>query len=400
MNVRTIPFKNIIRKPARSAALSFVVLLLSFSLLGGTLAMSSLQSGLNSLETRLGADIIAVPDTAKSKTDLESLYLKGVPGYFYMDREYLDKIAAVDGVEAVSPQYYLASVSSGCCSIPVQIIGFDPETDFSVMPWIKQSGGKNLGRLDVVAGCNINRMVGSKVTFYDVDCNIAAKLDETGTELDNAVFATVETVKELISASVKKGINELAKKDPDKIVSSVMIKVKDGYSSENVTDYINIYIRHVQAVRTKNMISGVADSLSGVSDIIKIMTGAVWAFVAVLMTVVFSTMINERKREFAVYRVIGMSRGKLAGMILTESLMISAAGSFIGCVFAGCFIYGFSGMIENQLGLPFLTPDIGSIAMFAAAAFVISVIVGSISASFAAARLSRVDAGLVLREGN
>lgn len=377
-----------------------IVFLMALTLLGGTLSVVSLQRGLSSLETRLGADIIVVPDTAKSKTDLENIIFDGVPGYFYMDKDYVQQIAQVEGVEQVSAQYYLASVGAGCCSMPVQIIGYDPETDFSVTPWIKHSYGKQLDVQDVVVGCNINKVVGGTLTFYGVDCKVVAKLDETGTELDNAVYGNIATVKKLIAASVDKGINQLAAKDPDKIVSSVLIRVRDGYSIEDVTDYINIYIRHVQAVRTKSMIAGVSDSLGGVANVIQILIIAVWIFVFILLFVVFAAMVNERKKEFAVYRVIGTSKSILAGMVLAESTILSFTGGSLGCLAAVLGIFSFSTVIENQLGLPFLMPDWNAILIYGLITLAVSVLISSIAAFYAAFRLSRVDAGLILREGN
>lgn len=401
MSIYKLPLKNLQRKPVRTFALFITVFIMSFSLLGGTLAVKSLNSGLGSLETRLGADIIVVPDTAKSKTNLENIILQGVPGYFYMDKSYVNKLSEVEGVEKISAQYYLASISAGCCSMPVQIIGYDPETDFSITSWIDESGGGKIGDGDVVVGYNINRNVGGTLTFYGIDCKVAARLDKTGTELDNAVYGNVNTVKNLISASVDMGLNDtLAKNDPEKIVSSVLIKVKDGYSIEQVTDYINIYIRHVQAVGTKNMLSGVADSLGGVSNVIAALMGAVWIFVMILLFVVFSTMINERKKEFAVYRVIGMSRKMLAGMVLSESLILSFISAVLGVLVSGLCVSFFSNAIENQLGLPFLLPSINTFLIFGLVTLAVSVLIGSIAAAYAAFRLSKVDTGLILREGN
>lgn len=400
MKKKTLPFKNIIRKPARTAALTIIVFLMSFTLLGGTLAVMSLQRGLDSLETRLGADIIVIPDTAKSKVNLENIIFEGVPGYFYMDKSYVDKLAQVEGVEKVSAQYYLASLSAGCCSMPVQIIGYDPETDFSVTPWIKKSYGKALGELDIVIGYNVNKDVDSYITLYGLDCKVAAKLEQTGTELDNAVYANVDTVKRLIAAAKDTGINELSKKDPEKIVSSVMIKVEDGYGIDDVAGDINIYVRHVQAYPTRSMISGIADSLSGISGVIRVLIAAVWVFVFVLLCIVFAAMVNERKKEFAIYRVMGMSRAMLASMVLYEGVIISAAGALLGCAVSALGLNMFSTAIENSLNLPFLLPNMGALSICAAVTFVLSVVISAVSSFYAAVKLSRVDPGLILREGN
>ena len=104
-----LPFKNLVKRPARSAALIIISAFLSFSVFGGAMVLSSLQIGLGSLRSRLGADIIAVPDKAARQNDLEAILIQGRPGYFYMDKENLDKISRIEGIEAVSAQYYLAS---------------------------------------------------------------------------------------------------------------------------------------------------------------------------------------------------------------------------------------------------------------------------------------------------
>ncbi len=391
-------FKNLIRRPARTGALLLLSMFLSFAVFGGTMTVLSLKRGLESLEARLGADVIAVPDKAKNK--LEDILLQGVPGYFYMDKENVEKIAATEGVEAVSPQYFLASVSAGCCSVPVQIIGFEPETDFSVQPWIKQSYGKELQNDEVLAGANINAEVGEHLRFYDQSVKVAAKLDKTGTELDNAVYTNAQTLQSLLGAAVDKGLVVLAKNDPDKLVSSVLIKVKDGYSAEDVASDISINIRHVSAVNTKNMVSGIAQSLSGISDMTGLMIIAVWVLSLIVMAIAFSMMINERKREFAVLRVIGATRNRLAATVLGEAFFIGLVGGVLGVLLGALAVFPFSGLIEAKLGLPYLTPSVGATASAALAAVLSAVIAGPLTSAASAVRVSKMDTGLILREGN
>ena len=78
-----------------------------------------------------------------SEQELEGILLYGSPNYFYMDKNIEEIIRSVDGVQTASSQTYLASVSESCCDFPVQLIGFDPETDFIIQPWAKKSFKKN-----------------------------------------------------------------------------------------------------------------------------------------------------------------------------------------------------------------------------------------------------------------
>ena len=183
--------KNLTRKSGRTTALVLLTALLALTVFGGSIVILSLRGGLNSLENRLGADVIVVPSTARSKTNLEQILLQGTTGYFYMDREKLDKIIATDGVESASSQLFLASLRASCCSVPVQVIGFDQDTDFMVRPWITESYSRTLNEKEVAVGCRVSAGIGESIRIYGVNCPVVARLAETGTGLDTAVYAFI-----------------------------------------------------------------------------------------------------------------------------------------------------------------------------------------------------------------
>ena len=130
--MKRLAVKNLLGRPGRTAALFFLVLLLSLTLCGGGLVLSSLRTGLGSLENRLGADVIVMPAKAALKTDLDTLFLQGTIGPYYMNMSTVDKIAKTEGISRLSTQIFLSSMRASCCSIPIQVIGFDPESDFTV----------------------------------------------------------------------------------------------------------------------------------------------------------------------------------------------------------------------------------------------------------------------------
>ena len=396
----SLSFRNVTGRPGRSAALVILTFLMAVSAVCGTLTVTSLRTGLGALEARLGADIMTVPASAVSKQNFENIVMQGSKGYFYMDRSYYDKAAEREGIEKISFQLYLASASAGCCSVPLQIIGYDPETDFTVSPWIRKSAGRELGDLDVVVGNDLSVFVGSTITFYGVECNVAAKLDKTGTDLDTAVYTNLNTIKKLIASSVELGMNEFTDIDPDRVVSCVLIKVADGYPVDEVLNDLNLHVRRTKSFRTKDMISGVSDSLTGVSDIVGVLMCAVWVLGLAVLFLAFRMSVNERKKEFAVLRIAGASKKRLAGIVMSEALMITLAGAAVGIIIGLLMMISFNGLIEESTGLPFLLPDGGAVALCAVFALAVSVIGGMISAVWTAGRISRIDAGVILRGEN
>ncbi len=400
MSIKRVLYKSIVGKPLRSVALLFICIIMSAAVYGGAVISASLQNGIDSLEQRLGADIIVLPESASEKVKLENILLQGTPGYFYMDKDIANKLAAINGVDKLSAQYFLVSANAECCTVQVQIIGFDEDTDFSVKPWLREAYSGKLGKNEIVVGSDLSTRVGHSLTLYGVECKAVGKLETTGTGLDTAIYAGSDTVRGLIKAAESKGISVLSKQDPADVISSVYIKVKDGYDIDEVTASINLGIDGVQAVRTKSMITGTADKLSVISGSVRLLITAVWLLSAVIMLIVFTVLINERKREFAVLRAVGFSRRRLAAQVLLGSLVICFVGAVLGIGICTAVVFPFSRLIERKAGLPLLTPDALTAAGYAFAALAAVTVTGPLASAYSAYRLSRIDTGRILREGD
>ncbi len=397
---RSLPFRNISGKPGRTAGLLLLSGFLCFFILFGSLVIYGLRSGMASLEARLGADIMVVPYEAATKKDLDGMILQGNPGYFYMDRSVVDKVSSMEGVKQISEQFFLASASSNCCSLAVQLIGFDPKTDFTIQPWVEHTYRGELGYMEILVGSDLNAFAGDVLTFYGSDCRVAARLEKTGTYLDTAVYASEETIKTLITEAKEKKLFNFGDVDPDQIVSCVLVDVADGYSQEDVLNDIKIHVRRTQAVQTRNLISGVSGQLVGVSDVIGGLIVVIWFLALAILALVFAMIARERKKEFAVLRVIGASRGKLAAILLQEALIPGILGSLAGGILAVGLAGTFCQLIESTLGLPFLLPGIPGLLILVLAVTAVSVLTGALASALSAFRISRIDTALILRGEN
>ena len=399
MKFTQLPFANLLGKKGRSAALFLFALLLSLSIFGGSLLLISLRKGLRSLEYRLGADIIVTPSGAFVKKGLESILLYGNRTTFYMPRSRLEETLSVDGVEKASAQVFLATLSSGCCSVGLQIIGFDPASDFTVQPWLTRDFDGVLEKGDVIIGSKILSSVGGTLKFFDVPCKVVAQLGETGTGLDNAVYTSIDTIQDLIDASIRKGVNEKMLKGAGRYISSIMVKAEEGQDLDDLCRRIEHDVKQVKAVRTKSMTSGVSDGLAGVSKVVGVMVGIIWLLCLVVMAVVFSMTIGERKKEFAVLRVMGASRKKVSSLVMREAFFVNAGGCISGIFLALLFALSFHPLIKESLNLPFLLPGVAGMTLLAIFSFVFSMTASLLASCGTAASISKIDTGLILREG-
>ena len=395
----SLAFNNLVRRPGRTLALALLSAFLSLAVFGGSVMVLSLRSGLHSLEARLGADIIVVPSQAQSKVSFQNMFLQGTTGAFYMNASALDQALEVEGVEKAAPQTFLASLKADCCSIKIQVIGIDPELDFTVQPWIARSLSRGLGDMDVAVGCKVEAEVGEIIRIYDQRCKVVARLEATGTGLDTAVYCNMETMNALLAAAEAKGVSHKIESG-DEVISAIYVKVKDGCDIDKVNSRLNGHIRKVTAVRTRSMITGVSDSLSGVSRTITLLIAAVWGLALIILLLISVLIIRERVREFAVLRLVGASRGMLGRMVLTESSLCGLLGGLIGVGAAALLLFPFAQLIESALQLPYLMPSAAVILLLALGTVLLAVAVSALSSMIAAYRLSRVDPGTTLREGN
>ncbi|NOZ77274.1 MAG: ABC transporter permease, partial [Euryarchaeota archaeon] len=174
LNLFYIIRQNIHRKPFRSLALTISVAMAAATLFSGTLLMKSVENSIELGASRLGADIIVVPEGAE--TSAQATLLGGQPSTFYMDKKVLELVREVDGVKQATPQLFIETASKACCvGWKVLLIGFDPETDMTVIPWVKASLDKEeIGPDDLIIGGGFYWDKGQKLRFFGHMFNVVA----------------------------------------------------------------------------------------------------------------------------------------------------------------------------------------------------------------------------------
>ncbi len=397
LTISGLSLLNLKRKPRRTAGLAVISALLSFVLFAGSILSLSMKNGLESVKARFGADLMAVPPGYDE--GVEGILLKGEPSYFYFDKSMENKIKKIDGVKNVSSQFFLTSTNQDCCEIPVQFIGFDPDTDFAVQPWISEVYDGAVKDGDLIIGGDITVKDGNRLKFFNKEYTVAARLEKTGTGLDQAVYANMNTLADLFNSAKSSGLSFTKNIDPENSISSVLIKIEDGYDADTVAHNIRAQIDGLQIIKTKSMVTGIADNLGSLVTFIYIF--AVMFFLAALVTLatVFSVTANERKKEFAVLRTLGLSGKRLSSLVLSESLIISGGGGVIGIAISAVLVFSFNVYIGDKLNLPYLQPSAAAIIAVTLITLLISALIGPLASAYSAIKLNRREVYLTMREG-
>lgn len=394
-----LPLANLRRKPFRTSALVIVVVMLTVAFYGGALLSMNLNNGLNSMRERMGADLMVTPQNTETKA--EALLTGNASSTFYFTNDIGAEVAKADGVSKSTVQTYISSLAAACCDEKVQIIGFNPDTDFVITPWMASQIDGTLCRGQVVAGSGINVSTEGTVKLYGHEFPVAAQLADTGTSLDNSVFVNMDTVPDIISYSARTGHAAIPEKYAGKAVSAVLVKVRDGYSARQVAANIAkaTGITSLGYVYPGGITATTKADLKAIIRYAAVFVVVFWAMGLIVMLAVFSSSMNERKREFAAYRILGATRATLVGIIVKESAIIGVLGGLIGISCASLAVLPFNGLIAEELQLPYLQIGVGKVLVLTAVSLLFAVATGLIAVIATAVSLSAPQTYLTLREG-
>jgi len=389
--------KNLSARPVRTACLFIVVAILAFTLFGGSILALNLRQGLDTMTKRFGADLMVVPEGSSEKA--QALLLCGDTGYFYFNAGIVDKVAGTEGVACASPQFFLTSLSSDCCDSVVQLIAYDPATDFVVQPWIAEKRRETIGDGQVVIGNRISMRQNGTIKLFNHEYPVAAQLSKSASGYDTSIFMTMNTMRRLIDNAHELKINFLSDRYEGDVISAVLVKTETSKSPSLLARDIGGQNEGVEVLVSQGIFARIAATLSGLVKYIQFFSIALWALAVIVLSAVFSGTIHERKKEFAILRILGATRKKLVGIVLNESFIAGIAGGCAGVILASLVVFPFSTYISAQLELPYLDAPFFYIVLLVLGSLFLSAIVGPLSSLYSALRISRAETYFTMREG-
>jgi putative ABC transport system permease protein len=397
MNLIQLAWKSISRNAFRSGVVSLCALLVAAFALFTTLLMRGAETSLRLTLDRLGADIIVVPVGAEAK--VESALLMGNPTQVWMPRDTLTRIAAIPGIDVVSPQLYLATLAgASCCSASnMFMIAYDPQTDFTIRPWLEQTLGSGLRAGEVVGGRFVAATEGDRqIKVYGSLVTLKANLEPTGTGLDQTMFLSFDTARDIARLSVTEAEKPLT--IPQDSISAALVKVKPGSNTHAVAIKIVQAMPDVVPIESADLFQSYRKQMTGLLQTTLSMLGITWVMSVVLIGLVFSMAANERRKELGVIRAMGATRRYIFQSLITEASLLALIGGAIGLGLVVLAIYLFQRLIVVTLDLPFLLPSLGTLGLYVGVGLVLTMGSVSLAALFPAFRISREEPATAMRE--
>lgn len=389
----SLALQNLGRRKARSLLLIMAVAVASGVVFTGATLMRSIDSSMAVGFTRLGADMMVVPEGAL--TNITAALLTVEPTDLVLDQDLFAR-AGIASVSRAAPQKIARVEHSGIGSHhdSVDLIGFDPALDFTVRPWLVEKINRDMRPGDVILGAGRDAALGSELLIFGKAHTVYGRLGKTGVGThERGVFMTFDTLEALAGSVHGHGGGPPAVLQKGK-VSGFLVELAPGATPLQARFALLSTLKGVKVVTGDSTMSGIRQGLAALLNGILALMVLMFASTALMVSVLFSAIVTERRGELGLLKAIGARRGQIVGMMVIEAVIATGAGGLLGValgvlvmrLYERSLVY----YLEN-IGVPFVWLDGPRIVIVAVAAVVMASIIGALGSLYPAWRASRRD---------
>jgi putative ABC transport system permease protein len=286
---------------------------------------------------------------------------------------YLNRIRGIDGVVAATPFVWLGGIyQDERNALAAQAT--DPETFFEVYPEYRLSPEQRADfisdRASMVVGSAVAAQYGWKVgdtvpirsSFYrKADGGDSWELRLAGiyetTNGDNlSVYFHYDYLNESLAPNSRDSIGFVIMKIADPARSQEISAAVDGLFANSPAE--------TKTATERAFIQGFANQMGDIATIVTAVATAVFFTMLLVTGNTMAQSVRERINEIAVLKTLGYSKGVVAGLVLTESFVITALGGAIGLGLSALATSSMADMLAQYfpiLGVPSSTYVIGGV---------------------------------------
>jgi putative ABC transport system permease protein len=337
---------------------------------------------------RMGADLLVVP--RETLVNVTPALLVAEPTPHTLDARLAEEVARLPGVDAVAPQRVWTFADATGSQVP-DVIAFDPARDFTVLPWLREHLDRPLGAGDAIVGARRGERVGAPIQLGERTLTVRGRLEVTGVgPLDRGVLVSFETVEALASAA--RGAS------PPAIfagarghVSALLVRLAPGASPEGVRFALasRPAIKVVAGVSLATSIRRMLTALLAGAGVLMLL---VLAATILMVGLLYSAVLVERRRELGVLLVLGARRRQLVRLIVAEAVLVTGAGGVVGVVLGASALLALQRSLGYRLAsldVPFVWPAAPALLLHGLVGVGLASCVGLAGALVPAWRLSR-----------
>lgn len=399
--------QNVARRRLRAIFLGAAVMLGVGIGFASFVAGWALRDGMATSFSRMGADLLVVPRA--TLVNITSSLLTVQPTGETLPADLAQRIAAVAGIAQVAPQRIVPALVEGQRA---NLIAFDPARDFSVLPWLEERQG---GVVDgLLVGGRLPATLGATLSVCGMPLHVQGRLGKTGVgPFDESYFVSFQTLADIVAfcRGSDAGRSAASTSKPDDViaastnhadlcspdlpldrVSAFLLQLAPGAKMEEVR-FALARLPDLKVVEGNAVLTSSRQALGTL--LIGIAAFAVFQLVAllILVSLLFSAIVQERYREVGLLRAMGASSNQVMTIILAEAALITGLGGLAGLGFGTAVLLMFArslGFYFGLLGVPFAWPPLAVLQAGAVLAIVVSAALGLLGALLPAWRVRRM----------
>ncbi|MFO1080992.1 MAG: ABC transporter permease [Reyranellaceae bacterium] len=397
-----LALQNLGWRKARTLLLIAAVALGSAAVFTGATLMRSIDRSMAVGFTRLGADLMVVPEGAL--TNITAALLTVEPTELALDGDALAR-AGIASLARSTAQKIVRVERSGIGSQhdQVDLIGYEPSSDFTVQPWLAERLNRPLAAGDVILGAAREGALGAELLVFGRPHTVWGRLGRTGVGThERGVFMSFATLEALAGAIRTADGKTPAVLAPGK-VTGFLAELAPGATPLQARFAILSAVPGVKVVSGDTTLSGIRQGLAALLDGTVALMILMSAGTALLVSVLFSAIVAERHGEIGLLKAIGARRRQVLGLLVVEAVLATGIGGLLGVVLGVLAMRLYERSLVfylERLGLPFVWNDLPRTVAIAAATILAAALIGALAVLYPAWRASRRDAyGLVRGQG-
>jgi putative ABC transport system permease protein len=403
MDYFTFIVAGIRNKPGRNLATLFCFAFIAANIFSGQFLIAGAAGGVDRGVTRMGADHLVVPSQYMvflrgAGPDNTIAIVVAEPSNYRIKSDIMEKIGNVPGVSAMSPQLYVSTLNLPELSpAPVDIYGIDPETDFTVRPWLQKPLDNPLKPGEVIVGHEVAGDISTKISVGRQTYTIAGRLDPTQSSIDHTIFLRLDDAYAL--AATKGIVPDSAPRITLGDVNAVLIRDSTGEDQDVVGTRIKRLFssspdyKYVSVIGRHFTLDPVAEDIQAIPALLSLISAFVVIIALPLIALIAAMVAHERQREIGLLKSMGAKRNIVFFLVIAESLVLAAIGGIAGVgvsIFA-LFLMNAQGVLNSALQVSFRIPPLMEIGSMAGLALLVVIVIGSVASLWPAYQSSMMN---------
>ena len=337
MKLHTISLNNLKRRKAKMAFLTIGLAVGIATIVTLVTLTRSMSTDIENKMSEFGANILITPQSTALAMNYGGISLGGVT---FDQREIKESdlariktIANHQNISAISPKVLGGTTIAGH---DVLLVGVHFERELKMKQWWRVFGNEPKGEQDLLLGSDaakaLNVSSGDSLDIKGQQFTVAGVLEQTGSQDDSLVFASLKTAQKLLGKEGKITLAEVAALCSGCPIGDMVVQIAEKLPEAKVS-------------AIQQVVEGRLKALDQFKRFSYAMAGVVVFIGSLIVFVTMMGSVNERTTEIGVFRAIGFRRAHIMRIVLFEAALVSLLAGFVGYA---------AGMSGARIALPFM----------------------------------------------